>query len=322
MAEQDQPGIAPEETAGQAEGGTVPQDLGFGDTIKARARYHARQVIDHLWGPTGSVILHVLLVVALVRLVTFNTRTREPEIEVMMVEPDAADLEEFDQELEQLQEQPPDIRPPDANITLEQPPEIDTFSQEQPDQDLAALDIRSDVQSPLIMKGLFSGRSAGARGRLLQRFAGRYGTATEAAVNRALEWLKKHQEADGSWKATTGQATAMTGLGLLTFLAHGETPSSERYGPTVEKAIRFLVDNVRSNGDFKSGGGGGYGHGMAAYALAEAYALTRIPSVKPAVERAVQRIVKGQEANGGFNYNLPGTSGRADSSVMGGRSRP
>jgi len=110
----------------------------------------------------------------------------------------------------------------------------------------------------------------------------------------------------------------MTGLALLTFLSHGETHTSERYGKTVEKAIKFLVEqDYRGDGTFANVDGHMYGHGIAAYALSEAYALTRITSIKPAMEGAVRRIVQGQQHTGAFNYRLNPGDLRRDSSVAG-----
>ena len=113
--------------------------------------------------------------------------------------------------------------------------------------DFAALDVRNDIQSPLVMKGLFQGRSAGGRAAALKNYGGQWGQYTEIAVIKALEWLKRKQNPDGSWGPNK---TAMTGLGLLTFLAHGETTSSEKYGQTVEKAIRFLISQQDAEGRF------------------------------------------------------------------------
>ena len=101
------------------------------------------------------------------------------------------------------------------------------FAPPEPTVDFAALDIRNDIQSPLVMKGLFQGRSAGGRAAGLKNYAGQWGQYTEMSVIKALEWLKKKQNPDGSWNPNK---TAMTGLALLTFLAHGETTSSEKYG--------------------------------------------------------------------------------------------
>jgi len=299
-------------------------EASFEETQRQRMRRHFRRVMDHVWGPTGSIILHILLVILLLRLVMTPDKEKQTEIEVMVMEPDAKDLEEFKKELEQLQqpEVMDQIVPPETLINVEQPPDI-APPQAQPDVDVTALDIKADVQSPLIMKGLFSGRSAAGRAASLKTYAGRFGGATESAVIKALEWLKERQFSDGSWELvdaerSKGARTAATGLALLTFLAHGETTTSERYGPTVEKAIRWLIerDLDRATGKFK-GSRDSYSHGIATYALGEAYALTRIPTIKPALEAALRTIVAGQQETGGFNYNFEKATGRRDTSVAG-----
>ena len=279
---------------------------------------HLRMLLDHLWGPTGSVVLHILLVFLLVRFVTGMSERRQTDIEVMVVEAETRDLEELQKELEKIKDVEVEIRAPDADIVMDQPPDVQPV-QANPMQDFASLDIKADVQSPLILKGLFSGRTAAGRAALGARFGGKTFGATEAAVLKALEWLKNHQLEDGSWEGE-GRAkckTAMTGLALLAFLAHGETPTSERYGPTVERAIRFLVEQDWQGNRFRHVDHGHYGHGMAAYALAEAYALTRIPGVKVVAEQAIRRIIEGQQPTGAFNYGLNPSHTRRDSSVMG-----
>ncbi len=291
-------------------------DSGFSG-IRQRAHYHTRQVIDHLWGPTGSIILHILILVALVRLVAIGGRDMTADISVTVIDPDTVDLEEIERELEDLPDLEFDIPPPEAEIMMEQPPDAPR-PDPRPQEDIAALDIMTDVQSPLIMRGLLAGRSAEGRSAMLRRFAGRRAAATEAAVMRALEWLKEHQLEDGSWQGegTASSKAAMTGLGLLTFLAHGETPSSERFGPTVERAIRFLVDSQRQDGAFRGMDRNWYAHGIATYALSEAYALTRIPSVRTAMEQGIERIMTGQQATGAFNYGLRRGDNRRDTSMM------
>ena len=109
----------------------------------------------------------------------------------------------------------------------------------------------------------------------------------------------------------------MTGLGLLTFLAHGETPASQGYGETVEKAIRYLVNSQNVDGTFpKAGSNYVYGHAIATYAISEAYGLTLIPSLKRAMNRSVKIIVDGQQRGGGWDYRYRKTA-RRDTSVAG-----
>jgi hypothetical protein len=177
------------------------------------------------------------------------------------------------------------------------------------------------IRSPVIMRGIYGSRSPGMRGAAIRQYGGNVGL-TEGAVLRALRWLKKYQEADGSWNQAsgavqvggdtkTGAPAAMTGFGLLTFLAHGETPASEEFGETVRRAIQWLLDNQSGEGSWRRH----YEHQIAAYALAEAFALTRIPMLKPAAERAMDIIIRGQNPSGGWNYPLRPMD-RDDTSVM------
>ncbi len=278
-----------------------------------------RRIMDHVWGPTGSVIVHILVIIALLKFVTGQMIERAPEVEVIIMDPDATDLEEFEKELEKLEDMPEmvdQVTPPEVTMETETPPEVQTqFAATDPTVDFDALDVRNDIQSPLVMRGLLQGRSAGGRAAALKNYGGQWGQYTEAAVIKALEWLKKKQAPDGSWGPNKA---SMTGLGLLTFLAHGETTSSEKYGQTVEKAIRFLISQQDAEGRFTKTDDqpGPYAHGIASYAISEAYGLTRIPSLKPVMEKAIQVILNGQQPKGGWNYNYS-KGARRDTSVAG-----
>ena len=178
-------------------------------------------------------------------------------------------------------------------------------------EDFAELEVLDNVQSPLVMKGLYGKRNARGRQGALRKYAGRMGEHTERAVIKALEWLRIHQHTDGSWGEN--HKYGMTGLGLLTFLAHGETPTSKKYGYTVEKAIRWLVDNQGGEGFFTENA---YEHGIATYAVSEAYGLTQIPSLRDTMNRAVGVIVDGQQPGGGWDYKFA-QGARRDTSVSG-----
>lgn len=137
------------------------------------------------------------------------------------------------------------------------------------------------------------------------------GTETERAVAGSLRWLKTHQQPDGSW---AGQdPAAMTGLALLAYLAHGETPGSPDYGPTVRRALEYLILKQDSSGNFSKNV---YSHAIATYAMAEAFTLTRIMSIRTSMERGAAVIINGQQQSGGFDYNYS-KGARFDTSVSG-----
>jgi hypothetical protein len=297
--------------------------------------WRLKRIIDHIWGPAGSILFHIVLVVILLNVAITGGTERAPQVEVVIMEPDAVKLEEINQQLDKDLEElttPPEIvdamTPPDVSMITEASTDVEgagtggagtgTGGGSGPgvgEGDYSGLEIRSDIQGPLVMKGLFQGRSAGGRAAGLKNYAGSWGQYTEVSVVKALEWLKKKQNPDGSWNPNK---TAMTGLALLTYLAHGETTSSEKYGQTVEKAIRFLISQQDAEGRFckTDDQPGPYAHGIATYAICEAYGLTRIPSLKPVMEKAVQIILNGQQPKGGWNYNYS-KGARRDTSVAG-----
>lgn len=283
-----------------------------------------KKFLEHLVGPTGSVIMHVVVFLLALKFVSFVGREEAPEVEVMMMEMEAVDIEE----LEELKEEIEDLELPDVDVQVDVyvdapvPEEVSEFESEEPDVDFDALDVVEEMSSPLVMKGLFSGRSAGGRAGMLNKYGGKWSQVTEAAVQKALQWLKDNQLPDGSWNK---EKSAMTGLALLTYLAHGETPGSKEYGKTVEKAIRYLVDSQPKNGFWTSAGGaadghhkGGnvYAHAIATYAISEAYGMTRIPELKPVMEKGVEVIINGQQPGGAWDYKYA-KGERRDTSVSG-----
>ena len=289
---------------------------------------HVKAVLEHLIGPTGSIIFHIILVFCLIKFVVMDTNQKPADITVKIMEPDTADLEKFEKELEKLEELKDitDVATP-SDVMMDTPVDAPPAPSDavapgggDTGTDLAALNVLNDMSGPLVMKGLYAGRSAGGRASSLRAYGG--SGATESAVLKALEWLKAHQAADGSWGPNK---VGMTGMGLLTFLAHGETTASEKYGQVVEKAIRFLVSTQKEDGSFggiaaagKDGGGDAscYAHGIATYAICEAYGLTRIPTLKDVMEKAVSVVLNGQQAGGGWDYRYS-KGARRDTSVCG-----
>jgi len=138
---------------------------------------------------------------------------------------------------------------------------------------------------------------------------------TEGAVLRALNWLKANQNADGSWGGR--YRAAMTGLALLTFLAHGETQAGPNHAETVQRGVQWLLDtHQRHKGRFAVEHLE-YQHAIATYALAEDYAMTRNSALLPVVEQAVALIVNHQSLNGSWDYGYNRTA-RPDAKRPGG----
>ncbi len=284
---------------------------------------HMRAMLDHLWGPTGSVILHIILVFILYKYLVWDMTDSSADFQVSLQEMDVReidDLEDLDiPDLDDFAEVPDDVRPPDMTID-DRPP--DPSEIQDPEMDTTPLDVLPDFQSTLVLPDLYASRTDSGRAAALGR-AGRWGALTEAAVVRALEWLKRHQLENGSWEANAyghRGVTSATGLALMAFLAHGETTSSERYGETVRKAIEFLLSEQEQRGP--SGAftvldqQGVYSHGIATYAISEAYAMTAHPQLRESMDAAIRRIIDGQQPGGGFDYHFRKGS-RRDTSIGG-----
>ena len=143
----------------------------------------------------------------------------------------------------------------------------------------------------------------------LQRLASTGGTkACDDAVIKALRFLQKNQNKDGSWhnKSKVG----ITGLALLAYLGHCETPLSEEFGDTVFRATVFLVDNGMKNKGRLFHDAKGlwcYEHAIATYALCECYTFSKafgyhVPNLEDVTQQAVQWIINSQNPIGGWNY--------------------
>lgn len=298
-------------------------------TFRESLKKNWRQMSVHLWGPAGSLVFHVFAITALVAFATGNPATElisEPVvIEAKAIqdlekppEPDKTQVQEPDPAVENQQDNNigfSTVAADDIGGAGNQETGIGLGSGD-PSLPDKGFEIATTVKSRLIMKGLFSNRTAGGRKGALGLYGkgGPGGAVTEAAVLRALRWLKKNQKSDGSWEGTG--TPAMTAMALLCYLAHGETPQSPEFGATVKKAIDWFMANQNANGRFNGTDGNEYSHPIAAYAVCEAYALTQHPSLKELAVKAIAEVVKGQHASGGFNYKLEAVSERNDSSYM------
>jgi len=174
--------------------------------------------------------------------------------------------------------------------------------------------------------------------------------ASEQAVERALDWLARHQDADGRWDGGVARDaddvpikndddftvhcppgdpcageclyweadTALTGLSLLAFLGSGYTHTDGKYTETVGKGLDFLQNVQKADGDLRgqSRSVGMYCHAMASLALCEAYALTGDERLRDPVERAIGFLLRSRAVDGQAWRYAPGAR-TGDTSILG-----
>jgi len=159
------------------------------------------------------------------------------------------------------------------------------------------------------MAGVYGYRDGGGRKRAVARFGG--SPATESAVDAALRWLARHQEADGHWdtrKLEAGQQydVGVTGLATLAFLGAGHTEKTGKFRDNVRRAVAWLIKQQDAEGALSSQRGGkfGYQHAIAGLALAEAYGMAKVPATREAAQKAVDWTVKKHQVPyGGWRYS-------------------
>ncbi len=190
--------------------------------------------------------------------------------------------------------------------------------------ELASMGERPAVRTPAEVPRVYRSRvepDRSARARLAGASA-----ESERAVERALDWLARHQDDDGRWNAAIARYqdgrpvqgdrdfrahcpvdqvcsgpcayweadSALTGLALLAFLGAGYTPTQGRYAETVGHGLDYLLRLQKSDGDLRGPSVvvGMYGHAMATLALCEGYALTGDVRLRQPAERAIGFLVR------------------------------
>src|SRR5690606_13155010 len=222
-----------------------------------------------------------------------RTRQTETERVVQLAPPER--IEDIPEE-----EEPQEVPEPEATEPVLQDPEItdpvtDEVTESFGDFSETAMTesaFNSDAWNAAVGLGggaggpKYSGRGSG-RGRL-----GRTGTVV--TLERALQWLKDHQDEDGKWDADDfmkhdvegepcdgpGNAVhdvGLTGLALLAFLGDGSTLRSGPYRDVVRKGVKWLREQQdEDTGLFGTANSNEfvYDHAIATLAMVEAYGLS------------------------------------------------
>jgi HEAT repeat protein len=147
---------------------------------------------------------------------------------------------------------------------------------------------------------------------------------TEAAVQRGLRWLARHQDADGAWDPQRyfehdppGQVGSREGarvqldpigttaLTVLAFLGAGYSPLEGKYKDAIARGLEYVMARQMVDGDYlKNDLIGGYNRPIALIALAEAYNITRDPRYRPPVQAGSDFISAIQNSLGGWRYRV------------------
>ena len=126
--------------------------------------------------------------------------------------------------------------------------------------------------------------------------AARGARAEDAAVHRALEFLKKAQQKDGAWvSGGFGPATSVTSLAVMAFLAAGHVPGEPGpYRESIERGIKYVLAHQQPNGMLvsKTSHGPMYCHGISTLMLAEIVGMTADAELSDRAQVALARAVK------------------------------
>lgn len=187
---------------------------------------------------------------------------------------------------------------------------------------------RPDVRRPVLPEAF---RSRGSAAELAVAEGG--GADTEAAVDRALQWLASHQLDDGSWSfsfddcpACAGRCThsgdanrggdraGATAMALLPFLGRGFTHKDGPYRKQVGRGIAFLAAKATAGkGKAYDQGGTMYTQGLVGIALAECYGMSRDGKLATPTQLTLRYIMEAQDARGGGWRYKPGQPGDTSS---------
>jgi hypothetical protein len=137
----------------------------------------------------------------------------------------------------------------------------------------------------------------------------------DAAVAKALHFLKNQQDPAGAWWLGGGRNPAITSLAVMAFLSAGHVPGEGPDGAAVDKGIRFVLKCQQKNGLFAISHQNWemYQHGICTLMLAEVAGMTKdkqlAKEIRQSLVKAVGLIMEAQHKgngphHGGWRYRI------------------
>ncbi len=138
---------------------------------------------------------------------------------------------------------------------------------------------------------------------------------SEAAIEKGLAFLAKAQGTAGNWGMND---LGLVATGALAFMAAGHTPGDGEYGPTVSRALDYVIANAKPSGllNMTIPHRDMYNHGLATFVLGQAYGMTNDRQVGTALDKALRVIVQTQGPIGGWTYEARPLDGDLSLCVM------
>ena len=124
---------------------------------------------------------------------------------------------------------------------------------------------------------------------------------SDRALQKGLEWLARNQGAEGNWGSNN---LGLVGMGALAFLSAGHLPGRGRYGNTVQRALNYVLKHAKPSGllNISNAQHDMYNHGLATFALGQAYGMTSDKKLNQVLDKALKLIANTQAEDGGWDY--------------------
>jgi len=170
----------------------------------------------------------------------------------------------------------------------------------------------SSLAALLLVAALLSPARADEATPALKKFQ----KPVDDAVDKALLYLARQQDKDGSFPTPMGRNTGITALSIMAFLAKGHVPGRAPYGDTINRGIDSILDSQHFNGMLVGSSrvhGPMYCHTIATLLLSEVSGMVdpdRQRRIDDALGKALrvilaaQQIVKPPHLQGGWRYQL------------------
>lgn len=299
-----------------------------------------------------SIIIHTIIL-CIMFLTISEDKVKEIEIKIPDIKMEQVQeeikIEKKPDQFKQEKEVPVEQENPQVQDPIVKEAKVSDHNETANQEDFKMSKGKSDFVSDSPFEGKFTnnkiGIGGGAGGMFGDRFGGRENLVarggsqkTEDAVLKGLQWLKRHQNPDGSWGANgfsqccnrdpkyPGKCdgagamwadTGVTGLALLCFLGAGNSTTIGDFQDQVRDAVQYLTRAQDSDGCFgKREAHYMYNHSIATLAMAEAYSLSNYNAmIKTPAQKAVDFLCRAQNPNKAWRYTYQ--SGDNDTSVTG-----